>query len=211
MASDRIENASHSRNPSAEEFRSPLQIRPARPEDAEALAALAARWFRDAFAAENFAEDVEAYVSESFSTERLRAELLDDDNTFLLAFAGKASAPDGYAKLRRGEPDPSVTGPEPIELHRLYVDRSAIGSGVGTALMRASLEVARRGGRKTLWLSVWEKNLRAIAFYKRWRFEMTGEHVFRLGSDDQTDLIMQRAVAPQEGEATWHDIDSLPC
>jgi ribosomal protein S18 acetylase RimI-like enzyme len=211
MASDRIENASHSRNPSAGECRLPLQIRPARLEDAEPLAALAARSFRDAFAAENFADDVDAYVTESFSIERLRAELLDNNNTFLLAVARKASAPDGYAKLRRGEPDPSVTGPDPIELHRLYVDRSATGSGVGAGLMRASLEAARRGGRKTLWLGVWEKNLRAIAFYERWGFEMAGEHVFRLGSDDKTDLIMQRAVAPQEGEATWHDISSLPC
>jgi ribosomal protein S18 acetylase RimI-like enzyme len=189
----------------------PLQIRPARSEDAEPLAALAARSFRDAFGSENSAKDMEAYILESFSTERLRAELLDDNNTFLLAFARKASAPDGYAKLRRGEPDPSVTGPDPIELHRLYVDRSATGSGVGAALMRASLEAARRGGRKTLWLGVWEKNLRAIEFYERWGFETAGEHVFRLGSDDQTDLIMQRAVVPQEGEATWHDIASLPC
>jgi ribosomal protein S18 acetylase RimI-like enzyme len=180
----------------------PLQIRPARLEDAEPLAALAAQSFRDAFASENSPEDIEAYVSESFSSERVRAELLDDNNTFLIAFSHKASAPDGYAKLRSGEPDPSVTGPDPIELHRLYVDRSAIGSGVGAALMRASLEAARRGGRKTLWLGVWEKNLRAIAFYERWGFERVGELVFRLGSDDQTDLIMQRAVAPQEGDVT---------
>jgi diamine N-acetyltransferase len=177
----------------------PLQIRPARPEDAEPLAALAAQTFRDAFAPENAAEDIEAYVSESFSTERLRAELLDDNNTFLLAFVPRSSAPDGYAKLRRGEPDSSVTGPDPIELHRLYVERNAIGSGVGAALMRASLEVARRGGRKTLWLGVWEKNARAIAFYERWGFETVGQHVFCLGSDDQTDLIMQRAMAPLEG------------
>lgn len=180
----------------------PLQIRPARLEDAEPLAALAAQSFRDAFASENSAEDIEAYVSESFSSERLRAELLDDKNTFLIAFSRKASAPDGYAKLRSGEPDPSVTGPDSIELHRLYVDRNAIGSGVGAALMRASFEAARRDGRKTLWLGVWEKNLRAIAFYERWGFETVGEHVFRLGSDDQTDLIMQRAVAPQEGDVT---------
>jgi diamine N-acetyltransferase len=178
----------------------PLQIRPARLEDAEPLAALAEQSFRDAFASENSAEDIEAYVSESFSTGRLRAELLDDNNTFLLAFVPGSSAPDGYAKLRRGEPDPSVTGSDLIELHRLYVDRNAIGCGVGAALMRAIVEAARRDGRKTLWLGVWDKNLRAIAFYERWGFETVGEHVFRLGTDDQTDLIMQRAVAPGGGE-----------
>ena len=66
---------------------------------------------------------------------------------------------------------------------------------VGAELMRASLDTARLAGRRTLWLGVWERNARAISFYERWQFETVGEHVFRLGSDDQTDLIMARPVA----------------
>jgi ribosomal protein S18 acetylase RimI-like enzyme len=60
--------------------------------------------------------------------------------------------------------------------------------------MQASLDAARRDGHKTLWLGVWERNERAISFYRRWGFEVVGHHVFRLGSDDQSDLIMERAV-----------------
>jgi ribosomal protein S18 acetylase RimI-like enzyme len=137
---------------------------------------------------------MEKYVRDSFSLGRVRAELADDANTFLLAFVDGKERPDGYAKLRTGTTDPSVTGPEPVELHRLYVDRSAIGHGVGAALMRASFEAARAAGHRTLWLGVWERNARAITFYERWQFETVGEHVFRLGSDHQTDLIMARAV-----------------
>jgi ribosomal protein S18 acetylase RimI-like enzyme len=170
------------------------RIRPAHAGDVDRLAALAARTFKDAFGKDNAPNDTVSYINESFSPERLRAELGNADNLFLLAFLAEADSPVGYAKLRSGTLDPSVNGPDPVELERLYVDQGAIGSGIGAALMRAVLDTARRGGHRTLWLGVWERNARAIAFYERWGFEVVGEHVFRLGSDEQTDLIMHRAV-----------------
>jgi ribosomal protein S18 acetylase RimI-like enzyme len=169
-------------------------IRLATPADAERLAELAERTFRDTFAAENSPDDMDAYVRDAFSLDRVRAELADEASTFLLAFVDEREEPSGYAKLRTGTTDPSVSGPDPIELERLYVDSSAIGRGVGAALMRASLDVARSGGYRTLWLGVWERNARARSFYKKWGFEMVGDHVFRLGSDDQRDLVMERSV-----------------
>jgi ribosomal protein S18 acetylase RimI-like enzyme len=165
------------------------------PADAKPLAALAERAFRDTFADENSPTDIEAYVRAAFSLDRLRTELSDDANTFLLAITYAQEQPNGYAKLRTGTTDPSVTGDHPVELQRLYVDRSAIGRGVGAALMSASLEVARSAGHRTIWLGVWERNARAISFYERWHFERVGEHPFQLGSDHQTDLIMARPVA----------------
>ena len=170
------------------------RIRTATPADAEPLAALAERTFRDTFADDNSPDDIEAYVRDAFSLARVRGELADDANTFLLAFMGGDEQPVGYAKLRTGTPDPSVTGSGPVELQRFYVGRSAIGHGVGAALMRASLDTARSAGHRTLWLGVWERNARAISFYQRWQFETVGNHKFRLGSDQQTDLIMVRAV-----------------
>ena len=44
-----------------------------------------------------------------------------------------------------------------------------------------------------MWLGVWERNARAIAFYAKWGFIDIGDHVFMLGSDRQTDRIMWRA------------------
>ena len=175
----------------------PVDIRIATPADAETLAALAERTFRDTFAAYNADDDMEAYVGESFSLDRMRAELADGANTFLVAFVGGGDSPAGYAKLRTGIAEPCVTGPAPVELQRIYVDRSAVGRGVGAALMRASLEAARDAGHRTLWLGVWERNVRAIAFYAQWGYATVGEHLFRLGSNDQRDLIMARPVAAE--------------
>ena len=169
-----------------------LHIRPAGTEDAEALAALGERTFRHAFGAQNAARDIDAYVRQSFAIPRMREELACAENRFLLAFLGKRESPVAYAKLRAGRAHESVEGGAPIELQRLYLDAPAKGRGVGSMLMRTCLELAAQEGYRTMWLGVWERNSRAIAFYERWGFTASGEHVFRLGSDDQTDLIMAR-------------------
>ena len=171
-----------------------LDIRAAQPEDAESLAAFAERTFRDAFEGDNAPEDMEAYVREAFSVETIRKELEDDDATFLLAFVNGSPDPVGYAKLYAGPPGDGVSGRDPIELQRIDVEHSAIGQGLGAALLQASLDAAESNGHRTIWLGVWERNARAIAFYERWGFETVGDHTFRLGSDDQRDLVMQRAV-----------------
>ena len=85
---------------------------------------------------DNSNDDIEAYVRDSFALDRVCAELSDDANTFLLAFTNGDEQPGGYAKLRTGTTAPGVTGDDPVELQRLYVDRTAIAHGVGAALMR---------------------------------------------------------------------------
>lgn len=171
-----------------------FSIRRAGPADAETLAALGERTFLETFAASNAGSDMDAYVRDAFSVKRLLAELADPDSAFFLAFAEGVSAPGGYAKLRTGVPDPSVTGPDPIEIERIYVEWNAIGRGLGAALMRRCLEEAVARGRRTVWLGVWEHNDRAIAFYERWGFEVVGSHVFQLGSDAQNDVIMVKTL-----------------
>jgi len=97
-------------------------------------AALTERTFRYTFAVDNLPDAIEAYARDSFTLAPLRAELTDDVNTFLLAVMDGEKHPNGYAKLRTGTTDPSVTGPDPVELQRPYVGRSAIGHGSGAAL-----------------------------------------------------------------------------
>ncbi len=158
------------------------------------VAPLAEQTFRDTFAADNSAEDMDAYVRTSLSLDQLRAEIEDATNTFLLAFASDAQRPVGYAKFRTSTADPNVSGPRPVELERLYVDQRALGHGVGAAIMQACLDRARAAGFETMWLGVWEHNERAKAFYAKWAFRTVGSHVFQLGADAQTDLIMQRPL-----------------
>lgn len=171
-----------------------FHIQPASPYDAERLAQLAERTFRDAFAKNHSPDDIETYIRGAFSLSRIQSELADEANRFLLALIPGEDAPVGYAKLRTDRTDPSVVGPDPIELERLYVDQSVTGHGVGSTLMQASLNAAQLAGYRTIWLGVWENNKRAIAFYERWKFEAVGRHAFVVGSDHQTDFVMARPV-----------------
>src|SRR6185436_9563466 len=87
-------------------------------------------------------------------------------------------------------PPPCVTGPDPIELKRLYVEQRWQGRGVAQTLMTHAIELAQQRGAQTLYLAVWQQNHRAIAFYAKHGFERIGVAPFRLGADLQLDPVM---------------------
>lgn len=180
-------------------------LREADPEDVTLLAALAAEVFYDTFAADNNPEDMAAYMETAFHPEQIAAELADPNALFLLAESDGALV--GYAKLYAGKPEPCITGPHPIELVRLYVRMDWHGKGVGAALMRACLKRVVEMRCETIWLGVWDRNRRARAFYRKWGFQEVGTHIFQLGADTQTDLVMERPVSAtpevREGGENW--------
>ena len=168
------------------------RIRPALPADAATLAGFAARTFRETFEADNAPEDMALYLKASYGPERQGAELRDAGIVTLLAEDDGGLA--GYCQLREGTAPDCVPGAVPIEIWRFYVDRAWQGRGVAHALMMASLAAAVERGARTVWLSVWERNLRAQAFYRKCGFEDCGAREFVLGRDRQTDRVMVRPL-----------------
>jgi GNAT superfamily N-acetyltransferase len=167
-----------------------VTVRHGTADDAALLAELGARTFRDTFAADNTPEDMARYLAEAFTPEKQAAELVDPSSTLLIAEVGGVAV--GYARLKDGERPTCITGPRPIELARIYAEASWLGRGVGAALLRACLDEATRGGFGAVWLGVWERNVRARAFYRKWGFVEVGTQVFQLGRDRQNDVVMQR-------------------
>lgn len=166
-----------------------LQIRRALPADAAALSAFAARTFVETFGPDNDADDMRAYLESSYGLAQQGRELSDPTYVTLLAHHGERLA--AYAQLQRGAPPPAcVTEPDPVELHRFYVDRPWHGRGVARELMAAVRATARQMGGRTLWLGVWEHNPRAIAFYSKAGFVDVGSTGFLLGAAAQTDRVM---------------------
>ncbi len=166
-----------------------LNLRRATLDDATLLCELGTRTFRDTFASSNTPEDMAAYLAASFSPEKQGAELSRPDTTFLIAEI--EGQPAGYSQMRV-QPDPE--GGTQLELVRIYSTREWLGRGVGPALMQAFVDAGQAGGHRRLLLAVWEHNPRAIAFYSKWGFAATGEVAFLLGSDHQTDLVMERRL-----------------
>ena len=174
-----------------------MNIRLATLADAPRLSELAATTFRDTFVGDNTPEDMTQYLAGAFTPERQAAEIEDSAGTVLIAEAeGAAGATElvGYAHLLAGPHPAAVQGPAPLELKRLYVRRALHGQGVAQALMKAAIDAARAHHAQTLWLGVWERNARAVAFYRRHGFERVGEHTFVLGSDAQTDWLLVRPL-----------------
>lgn len=169
-----------------------LEFRRGTIEDAQVIADLAARTFEQTFRPDNRPEDMEKYLASNFSLDQIKSELASPATIFLLAYEARQLI--GYAKLEEADVPPSVSGPDPIELARIYVIKEKIGKGYGSALMGACLEVARNSGRRTLWLGVWQKNIHAISFYQNWGFVIAGTQLFMLGDDVQDDFIMERPV-----------------
>ena len=167
-------------------------IRVATPADAALLASLAERTFVDAFGADNTADDMAMYVADAFGEARQRAELEDPRVTVFVAERDGDVA--GYAMLRDGAVAECVGGGDAIEIARLYAARHLIGGGVGAALMQRCLGEAAALGKQVVWLGVWERNARAIAFYERWGFRDAGLLTFVLGRDVQTDRVMVRRM-----------------
>ncbi len=169
-------------------------IREASFEDAPRIASLAQRTFLAAFLAHNDPMDMHSYVQEALSVMKISQELVEEGSVFFVAESKIDRAMVGYAKLRPGADDVPNLGPAPVELQRIYLDENAIGKGIGTALMKRCLSRAIADGYRTLWLGVWEENHLALSFYRKWGFEVIGEHVFRLGTDDQVDLVLERVI-----------------
>ncbi|HET8715509.1 MAG TPA: GNAT family N-acetyltransferase, partial [Holophagaceae bacterium] len=164
----------------------------ATPQDARALAALAERTFRDTFGADNTAEDMDLHCRTAYGEAIQAAELADPDRLTFLCEADGGIV--GFAQVRWGPAPACVTGPRPGEIQRLYVDRPWHGRGVAQVLMAASLEALEARGCGVAWLGVWERNPRALAFYRKAGFAEVGDHVFPLGHDPQRDLILARPL-----------------
>ena len=169
-----------------------MRVRRATIDDVATLSGFGRRVFAATFGADKTPADLEAYLEQTYVEPRQREEIADPGIETLLAEADGALA--GFAQLRDGPRGNGVIGTEPIELWRFYVDPSWHGRGLARTLMGAAEDAARARGARTMWLGVWERNLRAQAFYHKQGFTVVGTQVFQLGSDPQQDLIMAKAI-----------------
>jgi ribosomal protein S18 acetylase RimI-like enzyme len=163
-------------------------IRRAKAEDAVLIADLSRETFYESFQAFNTPGNMEKFMNEQFSREKLIGEFYDPKNTFLLACQEERVL--GYTKLRVSDEESDRPSPDSLEIVRIYAVSDSIGKGIGSLLIKEAIEFAKMKKFSTIWLGVWEHNARAIAFYERWGFRRFGEHVFMLGDDPQTDFLL---------------------
>ncbi len=168
------------------------KIRTANVSDAGQLALLQERTFRDTFEAANNAEDMTQHCAVSYSAAIQEAEIRHSDMITLVCEQGGALI--AFTQLRWKEVPGIATRTKPLEIYRLYVDRPWHGQGIAQDVMDFILTLAKQLGSDQIWLGVWENNLRATSFYRKYGFAEVSEHIFMVGSDPQRDIIMMRSV-----------------
>lgn len=158
----------------------------------EALQHISKQTFTETFGADNSEANMKAYLEKGFSLETLKKEVANKDSEFYFAVLDDALT--GYLKINFGHTQTEIQDENSLEIERIYVLKEFHGQQVGQKLYVKAMEVARQKKVGYVWLGVWEKNPRAIRFYEKNGFEAFDKHVFNLGNDQQTDIMMKLEI-----------------
>jgi ribosomal protein S18 acetylase RimI-like enzyme len=172
-----------------------ILIRRAEEDDALELSVLAERTFRTAFAESNTAENMQLHCQTAYGYALQLEEIRDSSRETWVAEAGASLV--AYVQLRFDATSPMIAGERPVEIQRFYVDASHHGAGLAHRLMAHVVARAEAAASRVVWLGVWERNPRAITFYRKWGFDVVGEQIFTVGKDPQRDLVMRRDLLPR--------------
>ena len=166
-----------------------LDIKRATFNDLGQLQKIGRQTFSETFSAGNTDENMKKYLEEGFSVEKLTAELENKNSEFY--FAALDNQVIGYLKLNYGQSQTELKDDKALEIERIYVLKEFHGKKVGQLLCEKAIQIARQANADFVWLGVWEENPRAINFYKKNGFVEFDRHIFKLGNDEQTDIMMK--------------------
>ncbi len=168
-----------------------LKLEKINPAQVHTLAKLARQTFADAFGWENNPSDMHLYMEKAFSVPQMESELGDPRSTFYWILINLN--PMGYFKLRE-KTAKGLEGYQVLELERIYVVKDHHGAGLASQLMQKAVDIGQKKGFDYIWLGVADTNHRALAFYRKWGFIEFDTHIFQLGQDPQTDLLLKKKL-----------------
>ena len=169
-----------------------MKIRKINIDDLEALRNLSIQTFKETFEEVNTEEDMQKYLDENLSIEKLKTELENPNSEFYFAENNEEIL--GYLKLNFKDAQTEKLEENHFEIERIYVLKAFLGQKIGQILFDKAIEIGREKNLEYVWLGVWEENHRAIHFYEKNGFEIFGKHDFVLGEDVQTDLLMKMKI-----------------
>ena len=162
--------------------------------DITELQKIGRKTFLETFADSNSEENMKSYLEEGFSFEKLTGELKNENSEFY--FAKFDTEVIGYLKVNFGESQTELKDNKALEIERIYVLKEFHGKKVGQLLYDKAIEIAHKCNIDYVWLGVWDENPRAINFYKKNGFVEFDKHIFKLGDDEQTDIMMKLKLKP---------------
>ena len=161
--------------------------------DLKELQTLSRKTFHESFASGNTEENMRQFLDTVFSEEKLKEEILNPDSKFYFARSHNSNI--GYLKINFGKVQTELKEKNGMEIERIYALKEFHGKGVGQLLFDKALEIAKNKKMDYVWLGVWDKNPRAIRFYEKKGFVKFGSHPFKVGEDEQTDILMRKELS----------------
>ncbi|WP_026695345.1 GNAT family N-acetyltransferase [Peribacillus kribbensis] len=169
-----------------------MNIRKCTLEDVSILQEISYDTFNETFKQQNSPENMIAYLERAFNLKQLENELSNASSQFFFVYFNDEAA--GYLKVNTWDAQTEEMGKDSFEIERIYIRSQFQKHGLGKYLLNQAIELAMEGGKKNVWLGVWEKNENAIAFYKKMGFVQTGAHSFYMGDEEQVDFIMTKTL-----------------
>lgn len=169
-----------------------IEIRRVTVEDTDELQNVSRQTFNETFFAVNAEENMKLYLDNSFSSKKLTCEINNNESEFYFATIDKKIV--GYLKLNYGRAQTELKEEHALEIERIYVLRDFQGKNVGRLLFEKALKIAEEKNADYIWLGVWENNLKALSFYRKNGFKEFDRHIFVLGKDIQTDIMMKLII-----------------
>ncbi|MEY4457365.1 MAG: hypothetical protein RLY15_1629 [Bacteroidota bacterium] len=157
--------------------------------EVEQLQSISRQTFAETFSDSNSKENMDKYLTENLSIKKLSEELNNENSHFFFIKDGERNI--GYLKLNMGPSQTEMKDETALEIERIYVIQEYQGKKVGQQLYEKAIQVAKEKKAQYVWLGVWEENHKAIQFYNKNGFEVFDKHVFVLGDEKQTDLMMR--------------------
>lgn len=169
-----------------------IQVKQAALEDLHTIQCVGRETFSETFGESNTEADMNKYLEDSFNEKKIKAELSNPGSLFFIAWDNKN--PVGYLKVNSGDAQTEQQHDTSLEIERIYVKSSHHGKKVGQLLYEKAMEIAKNQHNSYIWLGVWEKNPRAIRFYEKNGFIAFDKHIFKMGDDEQIDIMMKKEL-----------------
>lgn len=170
-----------------------IEIRKATVSDLETIQKISIQTFIETFAAVNTPENIANYIKDSLNAEQLTDELNNANSQFYLAHSDIEVV--GYLKINFGDAQTETINENALEVQRIYVLQNFHGKNIGQLLLDEVKKIAQTTDVDSVWLGVWEENHRALRFYTKNGFVVFDKHVFMMGNDEQTDLLMRFRIS----------------
>lgn len=126
-------------------------------------------------------KEMNAYLDSHYHEDAISEELADPHNHYYLMYVDEQPA--GFSKIVFGAEHANIQEKDVAKLDRIYFLREFQGMGLGAELLQFNINLSKRHHQSAIWLFTWTGNHKAIAFYRRAGFSITGNDRFRLSEN----------------------------